>query len=75
LVKKVVRKVVNKIVPKGTTSAAAVRKEITNAAEVGSAAVAGASQLQAVADEEQEPGEFVPENPATDRNNAVAGRQ
>ncbi|RLN36112.1 hypothetical protein C2845_PM03G21560 [Panicum miliaceum] len=70
-----VRKVVKKIVPKGTTSAAAARKENTNAAEAGSAAVAGGSQLQAVADEEQEPGEFVPEKPATDCNNAVAVSQ
>jgi hypothetical protein len=69
-----VRKVVKKVFPKGTTTsaAAAARKETTNAAE---AAVAGASQLQAVADEEPEPGEFVPDKPATDRNNAVAGSQ
>ena len=69
-----VRKVVKKVVPKGTTTsaAAAARKETTNAAE---AAVAGASQLQAVADEEPEPGEFVPDKPATDRNNAFAGSQ
>ncbi|PAN09762.1 hypothetical protein PAHAL_2G049300 [Panicum hallii] len=70
-----VRKVVKKIVPKGTTSATAARKETANAAKAASAAVDGASQLQAVADEDQEPGEFVPEKVATYRNNAVAGSQ
>ncbi|XP_014660164.1 nuclear localization sequence-binding protein [Setaria italica] len=73
-----VRKVVRKMVPKGTSSAAA-RKE-TIAADA-AAWAAGASQLQAVdeavtvAEEELEPGEFIPEKTANDCNNSDAARQ